>query len=146
MTDHSHVVDEGVALAPARKPAKKDRKSHDEAPDHEGRGPASRRLTDEDAETYRLEVGYVHGVKPGNIVGAIANVAGLPGKDIGHVDIRDDHTFVGLPKGMPRKIMQELAKTRVAGRMLQLSLAAHVPPKPLHKPPKRQAARPRHER
>jgi hypothetical protein len=73
VTDHSHVVDEDIALAPARKPAKKDRKSHDEAPDHEGRGPASRRLTDEDAETYRLEVGYVHGVKPGNIRGFMAH-------------------------------------------------------------------------
>ena len=88
----------------------------------------------------------MHGVKPGNIVGAIANVAGLQGKDIGHVDIREDHTFVGLPKGMPRNIMQELAKTRVAGRMLQLSVASNVPPKPLHKPPKRQAARPKRDR
>jgi ATP-dependent RNA helicase DeaD len=99
------------------------------------------RLAEEDTQTFRIEVGYVHGVKPGNIVGAIANVAGLEGRQIGHVDIREDHTFVGLPKGMPARIMAELAKTRVAGRMLQISQAAHVPPKPLRKPPKR--ARPR---
>ena len=63
----------------------------------------------------------MHGVKPGNIVGAIANVAGLAGKQIGHVDIREDHTFVGLPKGMPSPIMLELKKTRVAGQMLRIS-------------------------
>jgi ATP-dependent RNA helicase DeaD len=95
------------------------------------------RLAEEDTETFRIEVGYVHGVKPGNIVGAIANVAGLEGRQIGHVDIREDHTFVGLPKGMPGPIMVELAKTRVAGQMLRISPASHVPPKPLRKPPKR---------
>ena len=77
--------------------------------------PAQERLAEEDTETFRIEVGYVHGVKPGNIVGAIANVAGLEGRQIGHVDIREDHTFVGLPKGMPDAVMTELAKTRVAG-------------------------------
>jgi len=101
------------------------------------------RLAEEDTETFRIEVGYVHGVKPGNIVGAIANVAGLEGRQIGHVDIREDHTFVGLPQGIPGPILAELAKTRVAGQMLRISPASHVPPKPLRKPPKRPPARPR---
>ena len=123
------------------KPARRERRpsahvSGDETPP---------RLAEEDTETFRLEVGYVHGVKPGNIVGAIANVAGLDGKQIGHVDIREDHTFVGLPKGMPSPIMLELKKTRVAGQMLRISPVSHVPPKPLRKPPKRQSGRPRRD-
>ncbi|HET7202485.1 MAG TPA: DEAD/DEAH box helicase [Steroidobacteraceae bacterium] len=100
------------------------------------------RLSNEETETYRIEVGYVHGVKPGNVVGAIANVAGLEGRHIGHVDIREDHTFVGLPGGMPEDVLGELAKTRVAGQLLRISRAAHVPPKPLRKPPKRPPKRP----
>ncbi len=106
------------------------------APKHESTRTAER-LAEEDTETFRIEVGYVHGVKPGNIVGAIANVAGLEGRQIGHVDIREDHTFVGLPRGMPDATMVELAKTRVAGRMLLIAQVDHVPPKPLRKPPKR---------
>ena len=104
--------------------------------------PAQERLAEEDTETFRIEVGYVHGVKPGNIVGAIANVAGLEGRQIGHVDIREDHTFVGLPRGMPDAVMTELAKTRVAGQMLRISTVSHVPPKPLRKPAKRPPRRP----
>jgi ATP-dependent RNA helicase DeaD len=100
------------------------------------------RLSEEDTDTYRLEVGYVHGVKPGNIVGAIANVSGLEGRQIGHVDIREDHTFVGLPKGLPAAVLAELGKTRVAGQMLRMGLATHVPPKPLRKPSKRPPGRP----
>ena len=105
----------------------------------EHREPASRqsqqRLADEDTETFRIEVGYAHGVKPGNIVGAITNVAGLEGWQVGHVDIRDDHTFVGLPQGLPREVVAELAKTRVAGQALRISTASDVPPKGARKHP-----------
>jgi len=74
-------------------------------------------------ETFRVEVGHVHGVKPGNIVGAIANEAGLEGRHIGHVDIREDHSFVDLPEGMPKEIFRSLKKVRVVGRELQIALA-----------------------
>jgi len=95
------------------------------------------RLADDDTETFRIEVGYAHGVKPGNIVGAIANVAGLEGWQIGHVDIREEHTFVGLPKGMPEAVIAELAKTRVAGQVLRISAAREVPPKAARKSPQK---------
>ena len=47
-------------------------------------------------ETYRIEVGSVHGVKPGNIVGAIANEGGLDAGYIGHIDIRADYSLIDL--------------------------------------------------
>ena len=78
---------------------------------------------DEDKETYRVEVGHAHGVKPGNIVGAIANEAGLDGRQIGRVVIRDDHSFVDLPAGMSKETLRKLQKARVAGQMLQVSRA-----------------------
>jgi len=81
-------------------------------------------------ETYRLEVGAVHGIKPGNIVGAVANEAGIEGVRIGRVDIREDHSYVDLPEGMPRDIFAKLQKVRVAGRELRISRAAEKAPKP----------------
>ena len=81
------------------------------------------RRADAKMETYRVEVGRAHGVEPGNIVGAIANEAGLEGKYIGRVVIRDDHSFVDLPEGMPKEIFRELQKVRVAGQKLQISRA-----------------------
>jgi ATP-dependent RNA helicase DeaD len=104
---------------------------------------AEARLADEDTEVFRIEVGYVHGVKPGNIVGAIANVAGLEGWQIGHVDIREDHTFVGLPKGMPDLVITALAKTRIAGQALRISAATEVPPKAPRKAPRKPPKHPR---
>jgi ATP-dependent RNA helicase DeaD len=71
-------------------------------------------------ETYRIEVGHMHGVKPGNIVGAIANEAELDSKYIGRIDIHDDHSILDLPEGMPRPLLMHLKKVRVAGQPLRL--------------------------
>jgi ATP-dependent RNA helicase DeaD len=81
-------------------------------------------------ETFRIEVGSHHGIKPGNIVGAIANEAGIEGVHIGRVDIREDHSFVDLPEGMPKQIFKELQKVRVVGRELRISRVSEKPPKP----------------
>lgn len=77
----------------------------------------------EGLERFRIEVGHDHDVQPGNIVGAIANEAGLDGKHIGHIKIHDDHSFVDLPEGMPKEVFQDLIKVRVAGQALKISRA-----------------------
>ncbi len=71
-------------------------------------------------QTYRIEVGHMHGVKPGNIVGAIANEADLESRYIGRIDIHDDHSVLDLPEGMPRELLTHLKKVRVAGQPLRL--------------------------
>jgi len=121
--------------APARDRSRDDRPSHRRGDAAEGEGGARqgrRRTKDGDVafETFRVEVGHTHGVKPGNIVGAIANEAGLEGKHIGHVDIRDDHTFIDLPEGMPRDIFRSLQKVRVVGQELRISRVDGKPPRP----------------
>jgi len=80
-------------------------------------------------ETYRVEVGHVHGVKPGNIVGAIANEAGLEARYIGRIDIHEDHSILDLPAGMPPEIMGVLQKAWVVGQQLRISRwdGSHAP-------------------
>ncbi len=72
-------------------------------------------------ERYRIEVGRVHDVQPGNIVGAIANEAGLSSEHIGRISIEEDHSFVDLPEGMPKDIRRDLGKAWVKGRQLRIS-------------------------
>jgi ATP-dependent RNA helicase DeaD len=81
-------------------------------------------------ETFRIEVGSLHGVKPGNVVGAIANEAGIEGAHIGRVDIRDEHSFVDLPEGMPKPVFKKLQKVRVVGRELKISKVRGQPAAP----------------
>ena len=70
---------------------------------------------------FRLEVGHDNKVKPGNIVGAIANEAGIDSKFIGRIDISDDHSFVDLPNDIPKDVFNDLKKVRVGGKQLQIS-------------------------
>ena len=76
---------------------------------------------DKGMERFRLEVGYSHGVKPGNIVGAIANEAEIDAEYIGRIEIYDDHATVDMPEGMPREVFRHLKGVWVAGQRLQIS-------------------------
>jgi ATP-dependent RNA helicase DeaD len=115
--------------APEReRPGERDRPTHDtpSARDTKPHGKSAARQM----ETFRIEVGSVHGIKPGNIVGAIANESGIEGVHIGRVDIREDHSYVDLPEGMPKPVFKDLQKVRIVGRELRISRVAEKPPKP----------------
>ncbi|VAW93011.1 DEAD-box ATP-dependent RNA helicase DeaD (= CshA) [hydrothermal vent metagenome] len=75
-------------------------------------------------QRFRIEVGHEHQVKPGNIVGAIANEAGIDSKFIGRINISDNYSLVDLPNDIPPEIFNDLKKVRVAGQKLNISALA----------------------
>jgi len=75
----------------------------------------------EGMERFRVSVGHVHGLKPGNLVGAIANEVELDSQYIGRIEIYEDHSTVDLPEGMPRDLYRALRKVWVCGEQLQLA-------------------------
>lgn len=79
---------------------------------------------DEGKVRFRIEVGRKHKVMPGNIVGAIANEAGIDSKLIGRIDIYDDYSLVDLPEDMPKDSINILKKAWVSGQQLNISRAA----------------------
>ncbi|PXV56215.1 ATP-dependent RNA helicase CsdA [Dyella jiangningensis] len=76
--------------------------------------------TEEGKRTYRIEVGHEHGVKPGNIIGAIANEAGLESQYIGRLSIRGEYSLIDLPDGMPAEVFQHLQKVWVSQQQLRI--------------------------
>ena len=72
-------------------------------------------------ERFRVEVGWQDRIKPGHLVGAIANESGLDGRQIGKITIFDDHSTVDLPQGMPPELMQRLQGVRVMQKELRIS-------------------------
>ncbi|MFZ1640696.1 MAG: DbpA RNA binding domain-containing protein, partial [Candidatus Contendobacter sp.] len=94
-----------------------------------------REPTDLEAMSYRLEVGHQHGATPQNIVGAIANEAGIESRHIGRIEIHDDYSTVDLPAGMPEEIFQHLKKVRVRQYPLNISrLGPSVPERARKRP------------
>ena len=53
---------------------------------------------------YRIEVGRNDGVAPRNIVGAVANEAGIESEFIGPIKIYPHFSTVDLPEGMPKDV------------------------------------------
>jgi ATP-dependent RNA helicase DeaD len=97
--------------------------------------------------TYRIEVGYEDGVKPGNIVGAIANEGGVDSKHIGRIEIFEDYTVLDMPADLPAETLQLLTGVRVAGRMLRIRRDGEAAPEaaaaaeaPARKPAERKPA------
>jgi len=91
---------------------------------------SEKRIANELLETYRVEVGHQHQVRPGQIVGAIANEAGLDSSHIGRIEILDDHSLIDLPKGMPKEIFRHLQKVWVAGQQLRIARLDEAVAKP----------------
>ena len=77
---------------------------------------------DENMQRYRIEVGRNHEARPGDIVGAIANEAGISSSNIGHIKLFDEFSTVDLPKGLAQDVLNQLKKVRVRNRPLEISV------------------------
>ncbi|MEN5427469.1 DEAD/DEAH box helicase [Stenotrophomonas pennii] len=105
-----------------------ERPKFDRAPRAEGEGfqerprreMPPRGAPEQGMETFRIEVGHQHGVKPANIVGAIANEAGLESRFIGRIDIHDGFSVLDLPIDMPQDVLTHLKKVWVSGQQLNM--------------------------
>ncbi|WIM68596.1 DEAD/DEAH box helicase [Corynebacterium breve] len=71
-------------------------------------------------DTYRLAVGKRQHVRPGAIVGALANEGGLSSKDFGRITIAVNHTLVELPKNMDSSVLDRLSDTRISGQLINI--------------------------
>ncbi|MCI4010305.1 DEAD/DEAH box helicase [Brevibacterium sp. ZH18] len=93
----------------------------------------SSRPRDENMATYRLAVGRNERLQPGAVVGAIANEGGLTSKEIGHIDIRANHTLVDLPKNLDPSVLRKLSHTEIQGRPIDIRPDSGRPGRPFKK-------------
>lgn len=80
------------------------------------------RRPDVDLSVYRADVGQQHEVRPGDLVGAIANETGIHPDYIGSIQIRDRFSLIEMPTELPADVMQKLGKVWVRNRPLKLQL------------------------
>jgi ATP-dependent RNA helicase DeaD len=73
-----------------------------------------------DMVRYRIDVGRDHGVQVKDIVGAIANEAGIESRFIGRIGLYDESSTIELPAGMPAEAANALKRTRVRGVPINL--------------------------
>ena len=68
-------------------------------------------------------MGRQDGLRPADLVGAIAAETGIPGKQIGAIDISDRTAFVEVPKEMAQKVIDTLSQTPLRNKAVRWALA-----------------------
>ena len=76
---------------------------------------------DVEMERFRIEVGRRGGVTPRDIVGAIANEAGIESNYIGDIILRNEFSTIDLPSGMPKELFSQMKKIRVRGTPIRIT-------------------------
>ena len=109
---------------PREKRERGDRNDRDRAPRSkslpEEQAKALKGQPDVEMQRYMVNVGYDDGLRPGNLVGAVANEADLESRYIGHIEILENFSVIDLPAGMPETTMAVLKKARVCGQALSM--------------------------
>ncbi|MBU2112401.1 MAG: DEAD/DEAH box helicase [Gammaproteobacteria bacterium] len=127
------------------------RRERSDRPERSGerpdRGPRVKREMKGDYQTYRIEVGKEHGVRAGDIVGAIANEANIDSQFIGNIKLFDHFSTVELPAAIPNEIFQHLKKVYVRKQKLNITVDSGAAPagdrRPSNGPGPRPGAAPR---
>ena len=110
-------------LPPAPSPVaaeRRDRPERFERGERTERAPRRER-SDAPMDRYRIAVGRAHDIRVSDVVGAIANEAGVNSANIGRIQLFDDYSTVDLPQGMPKDVLQKLKAVRVRGHMMDIS-------------------------
>lgn len=87
-------------------------------------------LKEEKGHQFKEEILKIHinagkktKMRPGDVVGAICNIEGVTGDDIGVIDLMDISTFVEILNGKGEQVFRALQKTPIKGRLRRVSKA-----------------------
>lgn len=86
--------------------------------------PSGPRADSEPMSRLMLSIGHEDRVRPGDIVGAIAGEARLPGNRIGHIAIHDEHSFVDVPQALADKVISAMNNNQIKGKRVKVSVAS----------------------
>jgi ATP-dependent RNA helicase DeaD len=99
------------------RPERHERPDRPDRPDRPG-APASA----DGKATLFISLGKEAGLRPGDLVGAIANEAGLESKQIGPINIQHRFSLVGVPADRVNDIIRAMRATTIRGRKAMIRL------------------------
>lgn len=88
------------------------------------RGPRPERFNDQKMDCYRISMGRNQNVRPSDIVGAIANEANLNSRDIGRIQLHDNHATVELPQDLSSNTFKALKQLHLRNQPIGLERVA----------------------
>ena len=70
-----------------------------------------------------INAGKKNKIRTKDIVGAIANETGVPGKVLGAIDLYDDYTFVDIPKEYVKDVLVGMKNAKIKNKRIHMEIA-----------------------
>ena len=70
-----------------------------------------------------IPLGFIRGVRPGDIVGMLANEGQVSSADIGRITVLAHKSFVGLPRAVAERVLKAMPQTTLRGVVVKLAWA-----------------------
>jgi ATP-dependent RNA helicase DeaD len=121
-TGRGQIEEKADDVAVVSAPAPRERERTDRFDRGERRGPRVFEPSEGKARLF-MNVGHNLGIRPQDIVGAIANEAGIPGRSIGSIDIFDTYSFVEVPSEDTSRIIDALSQSGIKGKYVNVEVA-----------------------
>ncbi len=87
-----------------------------------GRGGRYGKRGDDSARLF-INIGKNQGIRPGDILGAIAGESGMPGRMIGSIDMYDSYTFVEVPREQADIVLKAMKHAKIRGKNIRIEKA-----------------------
>ena len=88
-----------------------------------GRNGRGSRGRNEDVARLFINIGKNQGIRPGDILGAIAGESGMPGRMVGSIDMYDGYTFVDVPAEYAEDVLNAMSHARIKGKHIHVEKA-----------------------
>jgi ATP-dependent RNA helicase DeaD len=76
-----------------------------------------------------VNIGSRDNARPGDLMGAIANQAGLNSAEVGKIDVRESHSIVEVAAGVADTVIERVTGTSIRGRRAIVRRDEERPPR-----------------
>ncbi|HOA19156.1 MAG TPA: DEAD/DEAH box helicase [Sedimentibacter sp.] len=77
----------------------------------------------ENTERFHINLGKKQGIRPGDILGAVAGECDIPGYDIGEIDVLDNFSFFAASKEHKKRILDRMNRSQIKGMDVVVELS-----------------------
>ena len=70
-----------------------------------------------------INIGKNQKIRPGDILGAVAGEAKIPGKMVGAIDMYDNYTFVEVPDEYAKVVLRAMKNAKIKGKSINVEPA-----------------------
>ncbi len=70
----------------------------------------------EDTVRFHVNLGKKQGIRPGDILGAVAGECDIPGSDIGEIEVLENYSFFNVAEEHKNRILKHMAKAQIKGQ------------------------------